>query len=152
MMPRNIKILDRSCVPAGALIIEQGAPGNRAYVIESGRVEVFVKNTAGETVKITELGPGALIGEIALVDDGHRSASVRALEATTLVSISSHDFHLAMKKSVSLRKRMMNTMAERVQEMVNILARKDDTAAASGPLLLDRMVSGLERLAERLRK
>ena len=151
---RNIKILDRTCVPPGALIIEQGAAGNRAYLIESGKVEVFMKNAEGEIIKITELGPGALIGEIALIDDGHRNASVRALETTTIVSISAHDFHKALKKSGSLQSRLVKTMANRVQEMMGLLAKKQapQTADAEAPLLLDKMMMTLERISARLRK
>lgn len=154
-MPRNIKILDRMCVPAGEMIIEQGSTGTRAYIIESGKVEVFLNNAAGETVKITELGPGALIGELAIVNDGQRSANVRALEATTLVSVSAHDLHKAMKKSPSLQDRLTETMANRVHELLGLLNNMQDAekpAAKKKPFILGKMISTLENLSARLKK
>ena len=61
-MSQNIKILDRHFVPAGTIIIEQGALGSRAYMIESGCLEVFVKDAEGNEIILTELGPGCLVG------------------------------------------------------------------------------------------
>src|SRR3972149_3669437 len=105
-MSRNTKILDRQCIPAGTIIIEQGAEGGRAFVIESGKGEVFTKNADDEEIIVAELGPGALIGEIALLDNGRRTASVRTLEPTTLITVSGHDFHKAMQKSEHLQSRI----------------------------------------------
>ena len=101
-----------------------------------------MQDPSGETVKITELGPGALIGEMALVGDGRRSASVRALEVTTLVSVSPKELHTAMKKSGSLQSRLTQTVATRFQEMLGLLEKKKSDAAAANsgepPLLLDK--------------
>jgi CRP-like cAMP-binding protein len=69
-------------VPAGARVITLGEPGDRFYVIETGRVEVTV---AGRVVRIE--GPGESFGEIALLRDIPRTATVTALDDTVLLAL-----------------------------------------------------------------
>lgn len=66
-------------VPAGEVVITEGAPGDRFYLIDSGTAEV----TRGG-VEVNRLGPGDAFGEIALLRDVPRQATVRAVEDLTL--------------------------------------------------------------------
>jgi hypothetical protein len=68
---------------AGELIVEEGAPGDAAYIIESGRCEVF-KTIRNERVLLRKLGPGEVFGETAVLTRGTRTASVVAVEDVTL--------------------------------------------------------------------
>jgi MFS family permease len=72
---------------AGAKLIREGEPGDRYYLIEQGRVVV---SQAGQPMR--EQGPGESIGEIALLFDVPRTASVRALEPVEALSLSRDDF------------------------------------------------------------
>jgi MFS family permease len=72
----------RVAVPAGESIIREGEPGDRFYVVVSGRVEVSV---GGRVLR--ELGSGDSFGEIALLRDSPRTASVSALEPTQLLAL-----------------------------------------------------------------
>jgi predicted MFS family arabinose efflux permease len=83
-LARRLTTLD---VPAGADIITQGEEGDRFYVIASGSVEI-IKD--GEVV--AEQGPGEAFGEIALLRDVPRTATVRALEPTHLVALDREPF------------------------------------------------------------
>ena len=69
-------------VPAGEAIIREGEPGDRFYVVVSGRVEVSV---GGRVLR--ELGGGDSFGEIALLRDSPRTASISALEPTQLLAL-----------------------------------------------------------------
>jgi CRP-like cAMP-binding protein len=62
---------------SGGLIIEQNTTGTEMYIIVQGSVEVFIKGLEEESVLIF-LGQGQVFGEMALLDQGYRSASVRA--------------------------------------------------------------------------
>ena len=82
----------RHC-PAGAIICSEGERGDTFFIIESGLVEVS-KLLDGETSRIlTRQGPGEFFGEIALVHDIPRTATVKAIEDTDLLEISKDDFN-----------------------------------------------------------
>jgi serine/threonine-protein kinase len=68
---------------AGEVIVEEGAPGDAAYIIESGRCEVW-KNIRNERVLLRRLGPGEVFGETAVLTRGARTASVVAVDDVTL--------------------------------------------------------------------
>jgi CRP/FNR family transcriptional regulator, cyclic AMP receptor protein len=115
-MPRKVKILDRRFVPAGEIVIEQGNIGNRAFLIESGRVEIYMRDAKDRTVKIAEAGPGAIIGEMALITGGRRSASIRTLEDAVLIVISARDIEESVGQPNGLFQHVMKLMAERLRD------------------------------------
>src|SRR5438094_62143 len=72
--------------PAAARIVRRGDSGMALYIIVRGRVLVTVDSEQDATVKrLGELGAGEVFGELALIDEGPRSADVTALEATECV-------------------------------------------------------------------
>jgi diguanylate cyclase len=77
---------------SGEIIMRQGEPGETAYIIESGKVEIAIKRPDGQSQTVGTRGPGAMIGEMALVDNAPRTATVTALENCTLLEIDKEDF------------------------------------------------------------
>lgn len=69
---------------AGEVIFRQGYPSDNAYVVESGKVEIFHEEADGSETHITMLGAGQMFGEYGVLDDAPRSASARAVEETVL--------------------------------------------------------------------
>jgi len=76
----------------GAVFIRQGEIGDSFYLIESGRVQVYVTDNGHERA-VFERGPGEYVGEIALLLDVPRTASVRALAETRLLVLHKDDFN-----------------------------------------------------------
>lgn len=114
-MARNIKILDRQAVPAGVIVIKQGTTGQHAYVIESGKVEVFIQDAAGNITVVAELGPEAMFGEMSsIAGGGLRSASVRTIENSVLVTISADDMQESIRTSPGLHTRLMRMVTDRM--------------------------------------
>jgi serine/threonine-protein kinase len=74
---------DTLTAEAGETIVEEGAPGSTAYIIQSGSCDVW-KNFAGEARLIRRLGPGDVFGETVVFAGGLRTASIVAAEPTTL--------------------------------------------------------------------
>ena len=84
---------------AGEYIMRQGAPGHCAFFVQSGRVLISLTRPDGSVLQMGSRGPGSLIGEMAIVDNGPRSASVQAIEDCRLLEISKHDFTRALRNS-----------------------------------------------------
>jgi len=76
---------------AGEVIVREGEIGGRFYVITAGEVEV-TQDVDGVPQPIRRLGPGAHFGELALLGDRHRTATVRAITHTSVLSIAQQDF------------------------------------------------------------
>lgn len=83
--------LRQRVVPAGEVIFREGDPGDFAYIIEAGLVEVTAL-VDGQRVVLNTMGPGSLLGELALVDGRPRSAQAQAREETLLTLITTDQF------------------------------------------------------------
>ena len=77
---------------AGEVVVRQGDPGTRFYVITAGEAEVLQRGRDGTERVVTTLGPGRYFGEIALLRGARRTATVRALTDLNLVSLDRKDF------------------------------------------------------------
>jgi len=115
-MVRKARILDRRYVRAGTLVMEQGNVGNRAFIIESGRVEIFMTDSKGRSILIGEAGPGEIIGESAIITGGQRSASIRTLENCVMIVVSAQDLEETMGQPGGLFMHVLKLMAERLEE------------------------------------
>ena len=114
--PHQPRILTREVYYPGQLIIEQGRAGNRAYYIEKGTVEIFVREDEHE-VRVAQLGAGEIFGEMALIEHAERSATVYALEETTVTVISAHDLEGKIQSITDPAMRaLLHIMTERLQE------------------------------------
>ena len=77
---------------AGDVIVRQGEPGSRFYVITEGQAEVLQRDHDGVEGVVATLGPGRYFGEIALLRGARRTATVRALTDLSVVSLDRKDF------------------------------------------------------------
>jgi CRP-like cAMP-binding protein len=98
--------LERLEVPAGETIIRQGEAGEECYVLRSGRVEVLARGTQGDERILATLDPGSLFGEAALLTDGPRNATVRAIEQCTLLALRRTDLLEVLGEDRRTRERM----------------------------------------------
>jgi putative ABC transport system ATP-binding protein len=99
-------------VGVGDVVIRQGDPGDKFYLIRRGRVEVTIKDSAGERVVAT-LETGNVFGERALLTDEPRNATVRALEDTDLYTLSKENFLAALRSSPSFESQLLRVFAGR---------------------------------------
>lgn len=115
---------------AGEVIMRQDEPGDCAYFVQSGRVVIVRQRPDGTEIEVGRRGPGTLIGEMAIVDDGPRSATIRALEDCRLLEISKADFSRAVKnanpivglvtKLILMRYRDILQRSENVREFAGV--------------------------------
>ena len=85
-MVKDTIILERCFVPEGKLVVKEGEDGNCAYLIQSGSVTVFTYNE-GARIDLANFEAGEIFGELALIFDEPRSASVVANEDCNLIVI-----------------------------------------------------------------
>tara|TARA_R110001606_G_scaffold306972_5_gene454025 strand:- start:482 stop:1702 length:1221 start_codon:yes stop_codon:yes gene_type:complete len=82
---------------AGEVIMSQGEMGSCAYFIQEGRVRIVVEKADGSFLDMGTRGPGSIIGEMAIVDNQPRSATIESLENCTLLEITKEDFARSVK-------------------------------------------------------
>jgi monovalent cation:H+ antiporter, CPA1 family len=83
---------------AGDTIVEQGAPGDRFFVIVDGRVEVVRREDDGSETAVAQLGVGDFFGEMALLDRAPISATVRALSPVETYTLAAEEFHRMLER------------------------------------------------------
>ncbi len=102
----------------GDLVFEEGYSGHSMYVVVHGKFEVF-KQTEGVEAHIAFVLPGEHFGEIALVTDRYRMASVRAQEDSVALRLTKNAIFAQPKVAVFLLKNMASLMAEHLSGMNN---------------------------------
>ncbi len=111
----NRRVLSREVYYKGQTIIEQGSEGYRAYFIERGKVEILIKDGSHQ-LKVAEMNAGDLFGEMALITNEPRSATVRAVQDTVLTVISKDEIEskIGTIKDKAIRA-LINVLADRLR-------------------------------------
>ncbi|MBU0726863.1 MAG: cyclic nucleotide-binding domain-containing protein [Alphaproteobacteria bacterium] len=117
----KVKILDRRVFYADSLLFREGELGSNAYMIESGRVEVFITRGGVET-HLAYLGAGEIVGEMALVSKGARQASVRATEVTVCSTITEQIIDRLLESCEPGVKALLKVMMKRLYATNQMLA------------------------------
>lgn len=104
-------------VGRGEMLVEQGGLPNALYVILSGRLEVTVHSDAGDRLTLNEIGPGEIIGEIALLLGGRRASTVRALEDSRVLRIAGDDFRSLLEQDERFAERINALVQARLQRL-----------------------------------
>jgi len=109
-LDRVAELADDVEIEAGELLIDQGRVGQECYVIESGQAEVFV----GEEHLVT-LGPGSMVGEMALIDRRPRTATVVATTPMSLLAFDTKAFQKLLSEMPKAEERVHSLLASRLK-------------------------------------
>ncbi len=96
---------------AGSTIVEEGTTGGRFYLVSSGQVDVLVNSH-----RVTGLGPGGTFGEIALIDEGVRTATVVARSEVEALGIASFNFRPLLKSEPAVAFKLLVELCHRLRE------------------------------------
>jgi CRP/FNR family cyclic AMP-dependent transcriptional regulator len=107
-------------VDAGTLIFREGEKGTRMCLLLEGRLEVFRNDDSGARKKITDVGPGKLIGEMSLIDGMPYSATAVASAISTLVMLSRDN----MQRICEERPRAGNQLLWKVANLLSLRLRQ----------------------------
>ncbi len=118
MEPAKLKLLaissDRVNFRAGAVMMQQGDDGDAAYVIISGGGEVYIDAPTGE-IKVAEIGPGQIVGEIAILIDVPRTATVKTENGLTALKIGKENFLRLLNGSPQVAIEIIRVLAARLE-------------------------------------
>ena len=99
-------------VPAGRVLMREGQTGQEFFVIVAGSVLIA---RGGHDLR--SLGPGDFLGEIALIDDGPRTATATTEMNSKLLVLAHREFHSLMDQFPSVRKAVLQALAMRVRKL-----------------------------------
>lgn len=103
---------DDITMTAGTTIIEQGQTGREAFVIVEGEVTVKRNNR-----KVATLGPGSVVGEMSLLDNGSRTATVVCDTDCTLLVIDQRRFRGVVEDIPAIAHKLLGSLAARMREL-----------------------------------
>ncbi|NCC21098.1 MAG: EAL domain-containing protein [Alphaproteobacteria bacterium] len=109
---------DKRDFKAGDIIMRQGEKGECAYIIEEGRVEIFIESDNGTIHRVGTRGPGAIIGEMAIIDDAPRTATIKAVEDCRMLEISRDDFSRRLKNTDPVIQTVSQVVLTRYRDML----------------------------------
>ena len=117
--PAKLKLLaftsERVKFAPGQALFNQGEPGDAAYIIVDGEAEVLV-NTAGGPLIVATMGRNDFVGEIAILCDVPRTASVRAKTPLTTLCISKELFFRLVNEFPQMAVEIMRVLAHRLEK------------------------------------
>ena len=102
--------------PKHKTIVEEGLPGDYMYVLLEGRVQVSKLSDDGREKILHFLEAGDFVGEMSLLDNAPRSASVRALTDTRILALSRADFLNVMRRSPDLAMAVVQELTRRLRD------------------------------------
>ena len=113
---------------AGELVLREGAPGDSLYVVLDGELEV-TKRHGGQDVVLAVYEAGQFFGEMSLLEQAPRSASVRTLRESRLLIISQAAFETLLSRSPSTSFRILHTVTFRLRSTESMLIQSEKMAA-----------------------
>lgn len=99
------------------VIIEKGDDANALFVLLKGRSKAYVADERGKEIILSEQGPGAVLGELALLADMPRTASVMTLEDSDLLVLSKRSFGECLEANPGIALNLIHSLARQVRTL-----------------------------------
>ncbi len=103
---------------AGEMLFKDGDPGEEMFVISKGAVSIFIHDSTGNEIVLTDLKEGTCFGEMSIIDKENRSASCRIIEDTDLLALHADDYMKVIdsmpESATKIMNRMVSTIVERI--------------------------------------
>ncbi|HEY7125960.1 MAG TPA: cyclic nucleotide-binding domain-containing protein [Ktedonobacterales bacterium] len=137
--------IDAVQVDAGELIIRQGEPADKFYIISKGEVEIL-QEAGGPPIIVNRLSQGQFFGEVGLLTGAPRNASVRAVTRCDLLALSRDTFRAVIGNSAPTAQDFAQVLAQRGSSpaMAAVAVGAPVGAAASGPSYPQAVAPGIQ--------
>ena len=106
----------RKSFPKGRTIVSEGEPTQSLYILLSGRAKVQRSDSEGKEVILAVIGSGEFFGEMSLIDDAPRSASVITIESCDFMAINKDSFKSMLMQSPDICMQIMKGLVRRLRE------------------------------------
>lgn len=103
-------VAQESAFAPGQIVVTQGTPGQAFYLIISGRVEIVRDGRS-----LGAFGPGDFFGEMSLLDQAPRSATIKALDQTSCLMLSSWDFKALLERHPGIAIKLLEILSRRLR-------------------------------------
>ena len=104
------RLVDEVDVPAGRVLMRQGETGSEMFIVVSGS---FTIDRNGNVIR--ECGAGVALGEMAILSEGPRTATVTANEPGRLLVVGHREFHALLDVAPEISKHLLETLARRIR-------------------------------------
>ena len=113
------KVARQTTAERGEIIVNQGSKGESLYVVVSGQIRVYLSDETGKEVILGLEGPGAIFGEISVLDGELRSASVAAMKRTELLKIEGQAFRQLLQTNARLALAVIAALAGMIRKLTD---------------------------------
>jgi len=110
------QVLSRKAYPRNSTVIAAGDPTDALYIVISGRLKVIMSDSEGREVILANLSQGEFFGEMGLIDQAPRSATVTTIEPCELLTITRTDFAKCLQGNFELSMNVMRGLVKRLRE------------------------------------
>ncbi len=114
-------VIDFEKLDADQILFQTGEPGDALYIVRSGEIELYIKDTAGQKIVLNVVRPGEMFGELSLLDSGPRSATATALTETELLVLDRDDLLLLFQKKPDAALHMLAAMSSMTRKADQLL-------------------------------
>ena len=115
------KVVDLRRLDAGATLFNTGDPGESLYIVRSGEVELYIRDTTGQKIVLTVASTNEIFGELALLDNKPRTATAIALVDTELLELDREDLVLLFQKTPAAALRLLAAMGHMTRKADELL-------------------------------
>ena len=149
-------MVTRRSAPRGSPVMRAGEPADCLYIVISGRLKVMMGEADGKEMILSIIGPGEFFGEMGLIDDSPRSASVIAIEPCVMLSVTKRAFKKCLVENVEVAMAVLRVVVRRLREAdrkIGSLAMLDVYGRVARLLLdMSENVNGQKVVTKRLTK
>jgi CRP/FNR family transcriptional regulator, cyclic AMP receptor protein len=108
----------------GEVVFREGDASDTCYVVREGHARAVRTHGDGRTITLATFGPGDIFGELAMFEDERRSATIEAIEPTSVVGVLGPDMRRLMKQHPEIAARLVIALGRRLREMNERLSRQ----------------------------
>ena len=104
-------VIDELTIPQGHTLFHTGDPGDALFIVRTGEIELFIKDTAGQKIVLTTAQAGDMFGEVAMLDYGSRTATALALTDCELLELDREDLVLLFQRQPEAALHMLSALS-----------------------------------------